>query len=126
MVERQQTLPNSQLRERLYRHGGPGTTLNSTLISLDASGSLLIGTSTIPLHIPTPAVISTDGQIWTVEQGGLLAVDGVTLSSGGPGTTISGSPVNVGPGGLVIGSDKVSLPTVDGGSSVCGFRTKVS
>ena len=52
-----------------------------------------------------------------MKQGGLIAVDGVTLSSGGPGTTTSGSPVNVGPGGLVIGPDKVSLPTVDGSTS---------
>ena len=42
---------------------------------------------------PTSAVISTDGQVFTVEQGGLVAVDGVTLSSGGPGTTISGIPM---------------------------------
>ena len=97
--------------------GGPGIMLNSTSVSLDASGSLLIGTSTIPLHIPTPAVITTDGQILTVEQGGLIAIDGVTLSSGGPRATISGTLVSVGPGGLVIGSDRVPLPTVNGSAS---------
>ena len=97
--------------------GGPEITLYSTLISLDASGSLLIGTSTIPLHIPPPAVITTDGQVFTVEQGGLTAVDGVTLSSGGPSTTISGTPVSVSPAGLVIWSDRVPLPTVSGSGS---------
>ena len=94
--------------------GGPGITINSTPISLNPSGSLLIGTRTVPLPIPTPAVITTDGQVFTVEQNGLVAVDGVTLSSGGPGTTISGTPVSVGSGGLMVGSDTVRLPTANG------------
>ena len=94
--------------------GGPGITINSTPISLNPSGSLLIGTSTVPLPIPTPAVVTTDGQVFTVEQNGLVAVDGVTLSSGGPGTTISGTPMSVGSGGLVVGSDTVRLPTANG------------
>lgn len=94
--------------------GGPGITVNSTPISLGPSGSLLIGTSTVPLPIPTPAIVTTDGQVFTVEQNGLVAVDGVTLSSGGPGTTISGTPMSVGSGGLLVGSDVVRLPTANG------------
>ena len=97
--------------------GGPGIMINHTSISLNPSGFLLIGTSTIPLRTPTPAVMATDGQVFTVEQGGLVAVDGVTLSSGGPGTTIGGIPMRVGSGGFVIGSDTVRLPTVNGSAS---------
>ena len=97
--------------------GGAGITLNNTLISLNPSGSLLIGTSTVPLQTPTPAIIATDGQFFTVEQGGLVAVDGVTLSSGGSGTTISGTPVSVGSGGIVMGSDTIPLPTISGSAS---------
>lgn len=94
--------------------GGPGIMVNSTFISLNPSGSLLIGTSTIPLQSPTATVITTDGQAFTVEQDGMIAVDGVTLSSGGPGTILNGTPIIFGSGGLVIGSDTVPLPTVNG------------
>ena len=108
---------------------GPGITVNnSTLISLNPSGSLLIGTSTIPLQSPTPPIITTDGQAFTLEQGGLIAVDGVTLSSGGPGTILNGTPINFGSGGLVIGSDTVPLPTVNGiaSSTFDAFRGAAS
>lgn len=94
--------------------GGQGITVNSTPISLYPSGSLLIGTNTVRLPIPTPAVVTTDDQVLTVEQNGLVAVDGVTLSSGGPGTTISGTPMSVGSGGLMVGSDTIRLPTANG------------
>lgn len=94
--------------------GGPGITVNSTLISLDPSGSLLIGTSTIPLLSPTPTIITTDGQTFTVEQGGMIAVSDITLSSGGPGTMLNGTPVIFGSGGLVLGSDTIPFPTING------------
>ena len=94
--------------------GGPGITVNNTLISLNPSGSLLIGTSTIPLQSPTAAIITTDGQTFTVEQGGMIAVGGITLSSGGPGTILNGTPITFGSGGLVVGSGTVPLPTVNG------------
>lgn len=97
--------------------GGPGITANGTLISLDPSGSLVIGTSTIPLPTPTSAVITTDGQVLTVESDGSIAVDGVTLSSGGPGTIINGTAVSLGSGGIVIGSDMIPLPTLKGSAS---------
>ena len=105
--------------------GGPGVTVNHTLISLNPSGSLLLGSSTIALPgASTPAVVSTDGQVLTVEPNGLVAVDGVTLSSGGPGVTVSGTPMSVGAGGFAIGSDVVRLPGVNGSASgsVVQFR----
>ena len=91
--------------------GGVGTIINGTPISVGPGGSLVIGTSTISLETPTPAVITTDGQIFTVEGNGLIAIGGATLSSGGAGTIISGTPISVGPGGLAIGSETVPLPT---------------
>lgn len=96
--------------------GGPGVVVSSTSISLNPSGSLIVGTSTIPLPTPTPAVVATDGQVYTIESDGQVAVDGVTLSSGGPGTTISGTPMSVGSGGFIIGTSTIPLqnptPTV--------------
>ena len=104
--------------------GGPGIIINHTSVSLNPEGSLLIGTRTISLQTPTPPIVSTDGQVFTVEQGGLVAVDGVTLSSGGSGTTIGGIPMSVGSGGVVIGSDTVRLPTVNG--SLASFTGEAS
>ena len=102
--------------------GGPGIMINHTSISLNSSGSLLIGSNVILLQTPTPtsAVISTDGQVFTVELGGLVAVDGVTLSSGGPGTTISGISMSVGSGGVVVGSDTVRLSAIVGSAFTPG------
>ena len=97
--------------------GGPDIIVDSTLISLNPSGFLLIGTSTIPLQIPTPAITTADGHVLTIEQGGLIAVDGVTLSNGSPRTTVSGTPISADLGGIMIGSDTVRLPTVNGSAS---------
>ena len=91
--------------------GGPGIMVNSTSISLDPSGSLIIGSSTIRLPTPTPTVATADGQVYTLEPSGLVAVDGITLSSGGPGTTINGIPVSVGSGGFIIGTNTIPLQT---------------
>ena len=92
--------------------GGPAITVSSTLISLNPSGSLVIGTSTIPLETPTPTVITTDGQTFIVEGGGLIAIGSTTLSSGGKGIIISGTPISVGPGGsLVIGISSIPPET---------------
>ncbi len=97
--------------------GGPGITVDSTPISLNPSGSLIIGMSTIPLQNPTPAVMSTDGVVFTVGQNGAVNVDGATLRSGGPGTVISGTAISVGAGGVVVGSDTVRLPSGNGSAS---------
>ena len=43
-----------------------------------------------------------------------MVVDGVTSSSEGPGTTVSGAPLSLGSGGLMVGSDTVRLPTANG------------
>lgn len=61
--------------------------------------------------------MTTDDQNLEVEQGGLIFVGGVTLSNGSPRTTVSGTPISAFLGGIVIGSDTVHLPTVDGPAS---------
>ena len=91
--------------------GGPGILINSTSISLNPSGSLIIGSSTIRLPNPTPAAITADGQVYTIEPSGMIAINGITLSSGGPGTTIDETPMSVGSGGLIIGTSIIPLQT---------------
>ena len=91
--------------------GGSGIMINSTSISLNASGFLIVGTSTIPLPTPTPVVITTRGQVYTINSDGHSAVDGITLSSGDPGTTISGIPLSADSGGFIIGTSTIPLQT---------------
>lgn len=91
--------------------GGPGIMVNSTSMSLNPSGSLILGSKTIPLSTPTPAVITTDGQVYTIESSGMIAVNGITLSSGGPGAKINGTPMSVGLGGFIIGTSTIPLQT---------------
>ena len=61
--------------------------------------------------------MTTDDHVLTIEQGGLIAVDGVTLSNGSPRSTVSGTSISAGLGGIVISSDTVRLPAVDGSAS---------
>ena len=96
--------------------GGPGMTVASTPISLDPQGSLVVGSTTVPLQSPTPSLLTTDGQTVTFEANSRVVFGGVTLSPGGQGATVSGAPVSVGVFGLVMGSDTIALqaptPTV--------------
>ena len=89
--------------------GGPGISIGGEPISMGSDG-LVIGSDTITPQVPTPTALTTDGQTFTFEPSGLVALDGTTLSIGGPGTTVSGKAISVGIAGLIIGSDTVSLP----------------
>ncbi|KAL8785001.1 MAG: hypothetical protein Q9195_008812 [Heterodermia aff. obscurata] len=96
--------------------GGPGVTIASTPISLNPQGSLIVGSTTIPLQSPTPSVLTTFGQTFTLESNSRVVVGGVTLSPGGPGATVSEAPISVGVSGLIIGLTTIPLqaptPTV--------------
>lgn len=90
--------------------GGPGISVSGKPISMGSNG-LVIGSDTITPQNPIPTALTTDGQTYTFESSGLVALDGTTLSIGGPGTTVSGKPISVGTAGLIIGSDTVSILT---------------
>ena len=91
--------------------GGPGMTVAKTPISLDPQGVLVVGSTTIPLQSPTPSVLTTDGQRFTFESNSRVAVGGVTLSFGGQGATMSGTPISLDSANLIIGSDTIDLQT---------------
>ena len=103
--------------------GGPAATINGTLISLQPSGTLVIGSSTISLSIPSqsPSDITIDG-FDVKAQSSFIVVDGSTLSAADPGITISGKIVSLEAGGktLDIGTGHFVLPTrgARNGSSV--------
>ena len=93
------------------RLGTPAITIGGVPMSV-GSDVLVIGTNTVPLPptIPTTTVITTDGQVLTVERGGLVAIDGVTPTSGVRETTVSGIPTRVNSDGLIMGTDGVPWP----------------
>ena len=119
--------------------GGSAITLSDTLISLAPSGDLVFGnnavspSTSIPIvaglplpGVPIPfdiaataghgpprpteaAVIVGGGQVFTARYSG-FSIAGHTLSPGGPGTQISGTPVSLGSSGvLVVGSKTINL-----------------
>lgn len=96
--------------------GGPAATINGTIVSLQPSGTLLVGASTIPLLTsPVSSDVNIDG--FDVEaQSSFVVVDGVTLSAAAPGVTISGTAISLEAGGstLDIGTGRFALPTPTG------------
>ena len=107
--------------------GGPAITVNGTVISLQSSGTLIMGSSTVDLSmtglgptvlpalsVPSSTTYDIDGLSVQVQPLSPFAVvDGVTLSSGGSGVTVSGSFVSLEPGGktLDVGTARFAMPT---------------
>ena len=99
--------------------GGPAATVNGTIISVQPSGTLIVGSRTIPLLTPQSTFssdINIDGFDVEVEPT-FAVVDGVTLSPGAAGVTISGKLVSLESGGLTldVGTGRFALPTHTGG-----------
>ena len=94
--------------------GGPAATINGTLISLQPSGTLVIGSSTISLSIPfqSPSDITIDG-FDVKAHASYIMVDGITLSAAAHGITVSGEVISMENGGktLDIGTGHFVLPT---------------
>ena len=96
--------------------GGPTITLNGTVISLQTSGILVVGTSKIRLSAPLVSSSPTygvDGFSVQALPSSLALVDGVTFTPSQAGTTIAGSLVSLEEGGytLDVGSTKLAMPT---------------
>ena len=95
--------------------GGSPVYLSGTLVSLDASSHLQIGSTTVNMGIntasATQSVFAVAGQTFTAEPTGFV-VAATTLTPGGSAITISGTPVSLAPGGtLAIGSSTIALPS---------------
>lgn len=70
---------------------------------------MVVGGKTSPTPTPPSSALTAVGQSFTSICSNALAVAGTTLSQGGQGTTISGTPVSVGPSDLIIGSKSLPL-----------------
>ena len=91
--------------------GGPGVTIAGTQVSLDSSGLLIVGSSTISLSADQtlPTVFAIGSEIF-IPNPTESSMDGIMITAGGPGVTIAGTQVSLGSSDLlVIGSSTISL-----------------
>ena len=101
--------PNSfSIAGTVVQAGQPAVTVSGIAVSLGSSGKLVVGGNTRPTP---PLAITTNGIAVTFAPNNQVAVDGSTLSVGGPGVTVSGKHVSVGASGLIIGSTAIAIPT---------------
>lgn len=100
--------------------GGPAATIDGTVISLEPSGTLVIGSSTIPLSPQTAfsSDVDIDG-FNVIAHSSFAVVDGVTVSAAAAGVTVSGTLVSLEAGGatLDIGTGRFALPTPAAGTN---------
>lgn len=92
--------------------GGPAATINGTVVSLQPSGTLVVGSDSFAL--PTPSLSTYDiGGLSVQAESSVAVVDGVTVSPGAAGVTVGGSVVSLEPGGktLDVGSGRFAMPT---------------
>ena len=115
--------------------GGSAVTISGTVVSLDKSDHLRIGTSTMDLSseyaIPTNDVVSIGGTAVTAAPTGFV-LDGKTVSPGGKAVTVHGTVVSLDKQShLKIGSSTVlltsaaSATTTSSGSAASGVATPV-
>lgn len=92
--------------------GGAAQKVDGTIISLDKSGILAIGSSTFSLTNPSATpVLAVAGQTFTPNPSA-FSIAGTTISADGPAVTISGTVVSLGQHGVLkIGSSTINLPT---------------
>lgn len=92
---------------------GPAATIDGTIVSLEPSGNLVIGSSTTPLLTsPVSAGVNING--FDVQaHSSLVVVDGVTLNVAASSVVVSGTAVSLEAGGatLDIGTGRFALPT---------------
>ena len=93
---------------------GPAVTVSGVILSMGSSGVLQIGSSTIllpsSLQSANSLVFTANGAAYTATPTGPnFIVAGHTLSVGGPAATISGTPISLAAGGLVVGTAIVPI-----------------
>ena len=91
--------------------GGPGTTIDGTILSLDTAGQFVVGSKIIPFasKIPEKMTTTIGGQVITAVSNG-IAIAGTTLSPGAPGMTVDGTWLSLDTASqLVLGSKTIPL-----------------
>ncbi|KAL8817847.1 MAG: hypothetical protein Q9223_003405 [Gallowayella weberi] len=92
--------------------GNNAVTISGTPISLNPTGLVIAGASTIRLPTPPPpqtTATATRNPISRNENGDIV-IDGKTLHSGDSAITINGTPYSLAPTALLAGSRTITLP----------------
>ena len=95
--------------------GSPGVSIDGNRVSLEQDRILDIGTSHFALPLAAQETpynrFNLNGMTIQAQQSAVV-VNGITLTPGGPGTTIEGSSVSLESSGtLNIGTDHFAIPT---------------
>ena len=92
--------------------GGPAVTIDGTIVSLQPSGTLIVGSNSFALPAPSTSIYDIGGFSVQAESS-FAVVDGVTMDPGAAGVTVEGSAVSLELGGktLDIGSGRFAMPT---------------
>ncbi|KAI9878889.1 MAG: hypothetical protein M1830_010245 [Pleopsidium flavum] len=107
--------------------GDSPITVSGRPVSLGSAG-LVVGTVTYNLPPSSSGlrqlpVTTIDGHTIQSRPGGAIAVDGMSLSAGGPPITVSGTPVSLGSEGLVVGTATYTLSPSLAGSEESPIAT---
>jgi len=93
--------------------GSAAITISGTAISLASGESVIvIGSSTIPLATSSSnGLLTGAGETFTPLASGTVAIDGSTISIGGPPITDHGTVISLAASGLVVGDSVFAFPT---------------
>ena len=96
--------------------GAPAVTISGTVYSINQAGSLIVGTSTIPLANadtanPSDKALTAGGETFTPVGSTAVVMDGTTLSVGGSAITENGTRISLASNGLLVGSSTFAYPT---------------
>ena len=108
------------------RAGGPAATVGGTIFSLQTSGTLIVGSTTIQLsalQTSLSSILSVDGLVSQGRSSSLAVIDGVTFTPGKADVPVAGSVVSLEDGGKTVdvGSARIAIPT--GGAYGVGAMT---
>ena len=112
--------------------GGVGITIDGVPINLGPSGKIVVGSSTtfLPNIFPNPSnpssSITISNPVFTLLPSG-LAIDGTTLTPGGPDITVAGTHLSLDPdGNLIVKNNSVTTTIVSSSSSSSSLEALTS
>ena len=119
MIAGQKVTPNPSeftIAGTTIRAGGPAATVGGTVLSLQNSGTLIVGSTTIQLsalQTSLSSILSVDGLAAQGRSSSLAVIDGVTFTPGKAGVPVAGSVFGLEGGGktLDVGSARIAIPT---------------
>ncbi len=100
--------------------GAPGTVIDGTTLSLDTDGQLIVGSKTMTFasNVPETIITTVAGQAITAAPSG-IAVAGITLKPGAPGTTLDRTLLSLDTANqLIIGSKTIPLLSASSNSII--------